>query len=141
AAGIHTIRLVLPPARHAGAPAIELIADGKTVSSLVLARKPVPHRTIYVLPHSHVDVGFLFYQPVAIHLHHVYINDALKLIKQTDRLSPAAKFKWNIESMIEVDGYLKGFESRRAGTPTVMANLSMRYARAQWALTARIVMN
>ena len=83
AAGIHTIRLTVPPARRAGAPAIELIANGKTVSTVAPARRPVTHRTIYVLPHSHVDVGYLFYQPVAIHDHHVYIHDALKLIKQT----------------------------------------------------------
>ncbi|MGC8625047.1 MAG: polysaccharide lyase family protein [Phycisphaerae bacterium] len=119
AAGIHTVRLTVPPARRADAPAIELIADGKTVSSMDALRKPVPHRTIYVLPHSHVDVGYLFYQPVAIHDHHVYINGALKLIKQTAHLSPAARFKWNIESMIEVDGYLKGFEK---ASPTLTAN-------------------
>ena len=119
AAGIHTIRLTLSPVRRAGAPAIKLIADGKTVSSLAPIRKPVPHRTIYVLPHSHVDIGYLFYQPVAIHAHHVYINDALKLIKQTAHLSSASRFKWNIESMIEVDGYLKGFQK---AAPTFMAN-------------------
>ncbi len=119
AAGIHTIRLAAPPVRHAGTPAIELIADGKTVSSLAAVRGSVPHRTIYVLPHSHVDIGYLFYQPVAIHDHHVYINDALKLIKQTTPLAPAARFKWNIENMIELDGYLKGFEK---ASPTLTAN-------------------
>ncbi len=117
--GIDTIRLTAPLAHHAGTPAIELITDGKIVSALAPIRRPVPHRTVYVLPHSHVDIGYLFYQPVAIHDHHVYINDALKLIKQTAHLSPAARFKWNIESMIEVDGYLKGFEK---ASPTVTAN-------------------
>ncbi len=119
AAGIHTVRLTEPPVRRAGTPVIELIAGGKIVSTVAPLRRPVPHRTIYVLPHSHVDVGYLFYQPVAIHAHHVYINDALKLIKQTAHLSPAARFKWNIESMIEVDGYLKGFEK---ASPTLTAN-------------------
>ncbi len=119
AAGIHTIRLTVPPARRAGAPAIELIANGKTVSTVAPARRPVTHRTIYVLPHSHVDVGYLFYQPVAIHDHHVYIHDALKLIKQTANLAPLSRFKWNIESMIELDGYLKGFEK---ASPTLTAN-------------------
>ncbi|MGC8624041.1 MAG: polysaccharide lyase family protein [Phycisphaerae bacterium] len=119
AVGVHTIRLTVPPARSAGAPVIKLIADGKTISTLSALRKRVPHRTIYVLPHSHVDIGYLFYQPVAIHAHHVYINDALKLINQTAHLSPAARFKWNIESMIEVDGYLKGFEN---ASPTLTAN-------------------
>ncbi len=119
AAGIHTVRLTEPPVRRAGTPAIELIAGGKIVSTVAPLRRPVPHRTIYVLPHSHVDVGYLFYQPVAIHAHHVYINDALKLIKQTAHLSPASRFKWNIESMIEVDGYLKGFEK---ASPTLTAN-------------------
>ena len=117
--GIDTIRLTAPPVRHAGTLAIELLADGKTVSSLAPVRRIVPHRTIYVIPHSHVDVGYLFYQPVAIHLHHVYINDGLELIKKTASLSAAAQFKWNIESMIEVDGYLKGFEK---ASPRVMAN-------------------
>ncbi len=108
--GMHTIRLSVPPVRHAETPDIELIADGKTISTLAAVRRPVPHRTIYVLPHSHVDIGYLFYQPVAIHDHHVYINEALKLIKRTASLHAASRFKWNIESMIEVDGYLKGFE-------------------------------
>ncbi|MGC9259875.1 MAG: polysaccharide lyase family protein [Phycisphaerae bacterium] len=119
AAGVHTIRLTVPPARSAGAPVIKLSADGKTISTFSAPRKRVPHRTIYVLPHSHVDIGYLFYQPVAIHAHHVYINDALKLINQTAPLSPAARFKWNIESMIEVDGYLKGFEK---ASPTLTVN-------------------
>ncbi|MHB1767369.1 MAG: polysaccharide lyase family protein [Phycisphaerae bacterium] len=119
AAGIHTIRVTAPPALRVESPTIQLIADGKTVSSVAPARRPVPHRTIYVLPHSHVDIGYAYYQPVAIHLHHVYIGDALKLIKQTAHLAPAARFKWNIESMIEVDGYLKGFEK---ASPTLTAN-------------------
>lgn len=119
AAGIHTIRVTVPPARRVESPTIALIADGKTVCSLTAVRRPVPHRTIYVLPHSHVDVGYLFYQPVAIHLHHVYINDALNLIRQTAHLPPDAQFKWNIESMIEMDGYLKGFEK---ASPTLTAN-------------------
>ncbi|MGC8625541.1 MAG: polysaccharide lyase family protein [Phycisphaerae bacterium] len=119
AAGIHSLRVTVPPAQRTGAPVIEMIVDGNIVSSLAAVRQPVPHRTIYVLPHSHVDIGYLFYQPVAIHAHHVYIKNALKLIKQTAPLVAASRFKWNIESMIEVDGYLRGFEK---GSPTVMAN-------------------
>jgi hypothetical protein len=119
ARGIHTIRLMVAPVNHSSRPSIKLILNGKTVSSLAPLRQAVPHRTIYVLPHSHVDIGYLFYQPVAIHAHHVYIHDALKTIKQTASFPAAARFKWNIESMIEVDGYLKGFEK---ASPHVMTN-------------------
>ncbi|WP_143305964.1 glycoside hydrolase family 38 N-terminal domain-containing protein [Chitinophaga vietnamensis] len=68
--------------------------------------QPVTPRTIWLLHHSHTDIGYSHLQPEVVKIHNKDIDDALAQIDRTRNLSPAARFKWNIESLWVVENYL-----------------------------------
>ena len=105
--GPNTVNWKLPPVQAEMATPLELQFDGQTVASYDLPRKPVKPLTIYILPHSHMDIGYAFYAPTALRLHALYILDALKLIAQSRRYPADAQFRWNLEVMIEAQEFLK----------------------------------
>jgi alpha-mannosidase len=61
---------------------------------------------VYVLPHSHVDVGYTNVQPKVLKLHMGNIDEAIALAKKTQDYPVEARYKWNTEAMWVVDNYL-----------------------------------
>ncbi|MDE3067435.1 MAG: hypothetical protein KGJ60_07765 [Verrucomicrobiota bacterium] len=105
--GMNTIKWSLPQVHAEAVAKLELQYDGQTVVTSDFPRKPVQPLTIYILPHSHMDVGYAFYAPVALRLHALYVLDALKLIAQSRKYPSDAQFRWNLEVMIEAREFLK----------------------------------
>jgi hypothetical protein len=105
--GPNTVDWNLPSVQAETATRLELQFSGQTVTSRDLQRTPVKPLTIYILPHSHMDIGYAFYAPTALRLHAIYILNALKLIAQSRRYPPDAQFRWNLEVMIEAQEFLK----------------------------------
>jgi alpha-mannosidase len=105
--GLNAVNWSLPPVNAETTVALELQFHGQTVASCELQQKPVKPLTIYILPHSHMDIGYAFYAPTALRLHAIYILDSLKLIAQSRRYSADAQFRWNLETMIEAQEFLK----------------------------------
>lgn len=105
--GPNTIDWSLPPVNAEMVAKLELQYAGQTVASYDFSRKPVKPLTIYILPHSHMDIGYAFYPATALRLHALYILDALKLIAQSRRYPADAQFRWNLEVMIEAQEFLK----------------------------------
>jgi alpha-mannosidase len=83
--------------------ALVAVAWTATAFSAEPARKWV----VYVLPHSHVDIGYTHLQPEVEKLQIRNINAALDLCRQTADYPPEAQFKWNVEVLWAVDSYLK----------------------------------
>lgn len=63
--------------------------------------------TVYVLPHSHVDVGYTNVQPKVLKLHMDNIDEAIALAAKTQEYPAEARYKWNTEAMWVVDNYLQ----------------------------------
>jgi alpha-mannosidase len=105
--GLNTVEWNLPEVHAETSIKLELQFDGQTVASSNFQREPVQPLTIYILPHSHMDIGYAFYAPAALRLHAQYILDALKLIAQNRENPPDAQFRWNLEVMIEAREFLK----------------------------------
>lgn len=105
--GLNSVNLNMPPVQSETAVALHLQFRGQTVASCELQQKPVKPLTIYMLPHSHMDIGYAFYAPTALRLHAIYILDALRLIAHSRRYAPDAQFRWNLETMIEAQEFLK----------------------------------
>jgi len=79
----------------------------------VLAKKevdlePVRPWIVYILMHSHVDIGYTDIQPhiAAKQAHNV--ARALELIQETKDYPPEAKFKWNLEVQWTYDQFWAG---------------------------------
>ena len=71
--------------------------------------KPNPARpwVVYILPHSHVDIGYTHVQTEVEKLQWKYLDEAVALARKTADYPPGARFKWNSEVLWAVDSYLK----------------------------------
>jgi alpha-mannosidase len=63
--------------------------------------------TVYVLPHSHVDIGYTNTQAKVLKLHIENIDESIALAAKTQNYPEAARFKWTTEAIWVVDNYLK----------------------------------
>ncbi len=86
---------------------IEFRINGKTISHNTVREKPVTHRDVYLLPYSHNDIGYTDVQPNVERTQWKNLETSLGLIKATHDYPPEAQFKWNIEILWPLDGYLR----------------------------------
>ncbi|WP_029041921.1 glycoside hydrolase family 38 N-terminal domain-containing protein [Cucumibacter marinus] len=57
-------------------------------------------KEIYLVPHSHTDVGYTHPQPVVLELHRRFLDEALDLVEATADRDDGSAFRW----MVEVSG-------------------------------------
>jgi hypothetical protein len=63
--------------------------------------------TVYLVPHSHVDIGYTHLQPEVERTQWRNIDLALELCRKTADYPPEARFKWNTEVLWAVESYLR----------------------------------
>ena len=68
---------------------------------------PERQMTVYLLPHSHNDIGYTHLQPEVERKQWSNIDAALELIRKTAGYPAGARFKWNTEVLWAVDSYLR----------------------------------
>ena len=62
-----------------------------------------------------MDIGYGYFQPRTLALHRQYLEDGLKMNAQAAGLPPDDQFRWNTESLLEVDDWLKKATPRATG--------------------------
>ena len=62
---------------------------------------------IYLLPHSHVDIGYTKLQTEVESDHWQFLDQAIDAVHKTADYPPGAQFKWNVEVLWAVESYLK----------------------------------
>ncbi len=103
---------------------------GSSEPPLVAERRPCRHYTIYCIEHSHMDVGYNYLQAEALTRHGQYLVEGLKQIAATAALPSDDRFRWNVESLIEVEEWLK------RATPTQIAEFQQAAKRGDLGLAA-----
>ena len=68
--------------------------------------------TIYVIHHTHTDVGFTNDQPIFWEMQYRFIDDALGLIDRYADNPPESRFRWTVETTCGLDAWLKTASSR-----------------------------
>lgn len=81
------------------------VEGGPAVEETVRLR-PVPLRELWLLPHSHTDIGYSDRQEVVEQKHWRYLEDAIELARRTTDYPSGAQFKWNVEVLWPVETYL-----------------------------------
>ena len=96
------------PALRADAPlrAILKVKNQEAVRVQII-RRPVRPWTIYLLPHSHNDIGYTALQPDVERKQISNLKTAMRLARETAGYPEGARFKWNVEVMWPVDCYLR----------------------------------
>jgi len=85
---------------------VEVQLDDKVIGSTEYLFKPVSPVTIYLLPHSHTDIGYTDIQENVQKTQWQHIEDAIELGNATINYPPGARFKWNTEVMWAPESYL-----------------------------------
>ncbi len=68
---------------------------------------PVQRKTIYMLPHSHNDIGYTHVQTEVEQIQWQNLQDAIKFSRDTQEYPSGSQFKWNTEVMWAVESYVK----------------------------------
>lgn len=69
--------------------------------------KPVKEWTVYLVQHTHTDIGYTRPQTEILAEHLRYIDDALEYCDQTDDYPENSQFRWTCETSWSVREYLK----------------------------------
>ncbi|HUL44768.1 MAG TPA: glycoside hydrolase family 38 C-terminal domain-containing protein [Bacteroidota bacterium] len=69
--------------------------------------KPVRHLDIYLLSHTHNDIGYTDLQPNVEKKQWHNLEEALRLIDRTKSYPPDSRYKWNMEILWPFESYLQ----------------------------------
>ncbi|MDR6940954.1 glycoside hydrolase family 38 N-terminal domain-containing protein [Mucilaginibacter pocheonensis] len=107
--GLEVFELALPGAavKIATQATITLRSAGQTYVARCIVEPARADWSVYVLPHSHVDIGYTNTQANVLKLHMDNIDESIDLAEKTQNYPAEARFKWTTEAIWVVDNYLK----------------------------------
>ncbi len=94
--GSQSIRLLVRRVSQPRTLSVTLSLNGDSMKQR-LEIKPVRAWTVYLMPHSHLDIGYTDYQPVVEAMHRRNLFDALYLDKETATFPHDARVRFNAE--------------------------------------------
>jgi alpha-mannosidase len=122
--GQQTLEFAVPAVAKETPLEVSVEANGKPVGTQTVTLKPVRKWVVYLLPHSHVDIGYTHVQTDVERAQWKYLEMGMEAARNSANNPPGARFKWNVEVLWAVDSYLKQatpekrqafFEAVRAG--------------------------
>ena len=105
--GIQTVQVRIPPVKRAVDLDVALETGRGKVASATLRVRPVRQWVVYLLPHSHVDIGYTHVQTEVERAQWKYLETAIETARRTANNPPGSRFKWNVEVLWAVDSYLR----------------------------------
>lgn len=105
--GTQTLESLLPAVEKETEVTMKLVVDTVPLASAPVAVKPVRHWTVYILMHSHVDIGYTAVQTEIEQKQAHNLARALELIRETKDYPAGTRFKWNTEVFWPVDQFYK----------------------------------
>jgi hypothetical protein len=105
--GEQTADLSLPAIEAASLETVHVTIGGKMVSEAQVELKPVRQWTIYLMPHSHVDIGYTKVQTEVERDQMRFLDESMEAARKTAKYPAGAQFKWNSEVLWAVDAWLK----------------------------------
>ncbi len=105
--GYNAVEFPVPAVDEDRALEIEVAVAGREPEFASVTVKPVVDREIWLLPHSHVDIGYSDPQPAVEKKQWGYFEEAIRLAERTAAYPEGARFKWNVELLWAVETYLR----------------------------------
>lgn len=84
---------------------VRVSSGGQTYTARCIV-SPTRQWKVYIMPHSHVDVGYTNVQAKVLAIHMNNIDEAIKIAARTANYPAESRFKWNTEALWVVDKYL-----------------------------------
>ena len=111
--GAQTVELAAPPVSKPTPAQLTVEVAGQAVFTRSISRQAVRPYQIFLLPHSHNDIGYTALQAEVVKKQNSNIETGLRLARATANFPEGARFKWNTEVLWCVDNYLRAFAGRR----------------------------
>ena len=105
--GTHRLAFSTPVVETGRTLSVTVDRAGQQVATGRATLKTARDMTIYLLPHSHVDIGYTHRQADVEQRQWNNIETALELNRKTAGYPAGARFKWNTEVLWAVDSYLR----------------------------------
>ncbi|MBW8040425.1 MAG: hypothetical protein FVQ85_10535 [Planctomycetes bacterium] len=86
---------------------VDVKVAGQSIGKRTVTIKPIRKWEVYLLHHSHVDIGYTHVQTEVVRKHWGYFEQVIELARKTANYPPGSRFKWNVEVLWAVDSYLK----------------------------------
>jgi alpha-mannosidase len=104
--GTHTFNIYVNPVETARQVLIEYEVAGKSESAEVRV-EPVRKVQIFILPHSHHDLGYTDLQSNVEEKQMANISRGIELARNTADYPPGARFVWNLEVLWGADQFMR----------------------------------
>ena len=116
-AGITDYELPLPgePVNKDTQLFIRYVTSGQAYTARCMVA-PTRQWKVYIMPHSHVDIGYTNVQAKVLAIHMNNIDEAIKIAARTANYPPEARYKWNTEALWVVDKYLAAASEEKKQT-------------------------
>jgi hypothetical protein len=101
------VEALVPAVEKETPVAVTVEVGGKVISTQDLTLKPVRKWVVYLLPHSHVDIGYTHVQTDVEKAQWKYLEMGIEAARRSATNPVESRFKWNVEVMWAVDSYLK----------------------------------
>lgn len=105
--GARTLEVSVPAATTETTIRIGVDAVGRTALEREVRIRPVRKSVIYILPHSHVDIGYTELQTAVERKQMANIAKGIELARATADNPEGARYKWNVEVLWAVESYLR----------------------------------
>lgn len=105
-AGTHTFNVYIDPVETARQLLVDYEIAGKSDSAEVLI-EPVRKVQIFILPHSHHDLGYTDLQAHVEEKQMANISKGIELARNTANYPPGARFVWNLEVLWGADLFMR----------------------------------
>ena len=121
--GYNAIYIPFPEINNDTSVRLSMTVGERLVAERDFALQPVAKKTIYLLHHSHNDIGYTHVQDEVERMQWKNLRDAARLAGETRDLPDGSRFKWNTEVMWAVDSFLDSasHDDREAFTRAVRA--------------------
>ena len=106
--GVRHVTVLAPEVSAATDSQLAIVAEGgRTLAQLAVSRQPVRKWEVYILMHSHTDIGYTDLQPNIEQKQAHNVLHALELIRQNKDKPVGERFKWNLEVMWTADQFYR----------------------------------
>ncbi|MBI5385510.1 MAG: discoidin domain-containing protein [Verrucomicrobia bacterium] len=105
--GSQSLEVTVPAADAEKQVRLTVEALGQTLMARTVLLKPVRPLDVYLLPHSHVDIGYTELQADVEKKQNSNIETGLRLVQATAGYPEGSRFKWNVEVLWPVENYLR----------------------------------
>ncbi len=91
---------------------IEIKKEDRVISTRDFVIPPAKQMTIYLVPHSHNDIGYTHIQTEVLEIQYKNIARAIDLIEQTKDYPPEAQFYWSAEVLWAIKSFWDKADSK-----------------------------